>query len=194
MKSPRSHIARHCYRAGLYCLTFCVSLLLSSCATVIGPQEVEVSLTKMQEKIDQRFPIQKRVLSVVDVRLTHPRLAILPQTEKVALAVDAALSSPLLPNVLVGKLAFSGRLKLDEQQQTLVLNEVKIDQLDINTNDEDKRQQLATIANLLATQLVKEVPVYRFDPDDLRRLGVQFKPAKIATKSQSLVIIFEPQR
>ncbi len=65
--------------------------MLASCSTLIGPRDVHLSLAKMQQGLERRFPIDKRVLSVLDVKLTHPQLSLQPERERVALSVDASV-------------------------------------------------------------------------------------------------------
>src|SRR5450830_1416279 len=150
--------------------------MLASCSTLIGPRDVNVSLSKMQQGLERRFPIDKRVLSVLDVKLTHPQLSLQPERERVALSVDASVLPPFIRQSWRGSLAMSGRLVLDAQRNAVYLSEASVDK----------------VASRLADQLMHETPIYTFRPDELRYAGVQFVPTQIRTTGNGLTVTFEP--
>ena len=54
--------------------------------------------------------------------------------------------------------------------------------------DEGRQRQLARAANVIMDKLVREMPLHRFHPDDVRFSGVQFVPTRIATTPTSLIV------
>ncbi|OBV37791.1 DUF1439 domain-containing protein [Janthinobacterium psychrotolerans] len=166
--------------------------MLASCSTLIGPRDVTVSLAKMQQGLERRFPIDKRVLSLIDVRATNPQLSLQPERERVALSVDAAVTPPFLRQQWRGNLAMSGRLRLDVQRNAVYLFDASVDKLTIDGMDEAQQRQFAKVASLLADQLMHETPIYTFKPEDLRYAGVQFVPTLLRTTASGLVVSFEP--
>lgn len=166
--------------------------MLASCSTLIGPRDVNVSLAKMQQGLERRFPIDKRVLSVLDVKLTHPQLSLQPERERVALSIDASVTPPFLRQHWRGNLALSGRLVLDPQRNAVYLSEASVDKVAIDGMDEAQQRQFAKVASLVADQLMHETPIYTFKPDELRYAGVQFVPTRIQTTGNGLTVTFEP--
>ena len=165
---------------------------LASCSTLIGPRDVNVSLAKMQQGLERRFPIDKRVLSVLDVKLTHPQLTLQPERERVALSIDASVTPPFIRQNWRGNLALSGRLVLDTQRNAVYLSEASVDRVNIDGMDESQQRQFAKVASLVADQLMHETPIYTFKPDELRYAGVQFVPTRIQTTGNGLTVTFEP--
>ena len=166
--------------------------VLASCATLIGPRDVNVSLAKMQQGLERRFPIDKRVLSVLDVKLTHPQLSLQPERERVALSIDASVAPPFIRQNWRGNLAMSGRLVLDPQRNAVYLSEASVDKVSIEGMDESQQRQFAKVASLVADQLMHETPIYTFKPEELRYAGVQFVPTQIRTTGSGLTVTFEP--
>ena len=166
--------------------------VLASCSTLIGPRDVHVSLAKMQQGLERRFPIDKRVLSVLDVKLTQPQLSLQPERERVALSVDASVMPPFIRQTWRGSLAMSGRLVLDAQRNAVYLSEASVDKVNIAALDESQQRQFAKVASLVADQLMHETPIYTFKPEELRYAGVQFVPTRIQTTSSGLTVTFEP--
>ena len=166
--------------------------VLASCSTLIGPRDVNVSLAKMQQGLERRFPIDKRVLSVLEVKLTQPQLSLQPERERVALSVDASVMPPFIRQTWRGNLAMSGRLVLDVQRNAVYLSEASVDKVSINGMDESQQRQFAKVASLVADQLMHETPIYTFKPDELRYAGVQFVPTHLRTTGNGLTVTFEP--
>eukprot|EP01133_Synstelium_polycarpum_P021022 gene21022-25246_t len=130
--------------------------VLASCSTLIGPRDVNVSLAKMQQGLERRFPIDKRVLSVLDVKLTHPQLSLQPERERVALSIDASVAPPFIRQNWRGNLAMSGRLVLDPRRNAVYLSEASVDKVSIDGMDESQQRQFAKVASLVADQLIRK--------------------------------------
>ena len=170
------------------------TLLLASCSTLIGPRDVTISQAKMQQGLERRFPIDKRLLSVIDVKLFNPQVTLQPERERVALAIDATATPPFVRQQWRGNLQLSGHLVFNAQRNAVYLSEASVDKVAIAGMDEAQQRQFAKIASLLADQLMHETPIYTFKPDELRYAGVQFVPVSINTTSAGLVVRFEPAK
>jgi hypothetical protein len=164
---------------------------LSSCATILGPREVDLPLSKLQAGIDRRFPMDNRLLELFDLRLSRPQLAILPG-DRVALTVDASVAQSFLRNPLSGSLAFSGRLVVDQAKNGVYLAEPRLERFTISGMDESVSRQLSRAANGLLDRAVLDIPVYSFRMDELRYAGVQYVPTRIATTATGLRVSLEP--
>lgn len=163
--------------------------LLASCSSLIGPRQVELPLHKLQAGLDQRFPINERLLELFDVQLTQPQLAIQPEQDRVALAVQASVAPPFA-RAWTGSIAFSGRLYVDPGRAAVMMAEPRVDQLRLG-NPEAERQ-LTRVANGLIDTVARDMPVYTFDQKNLRYAGVQFVPTRIQTTRTGLLVTLEP--
>jgi hypothetical protein len=146
--------------------------LLASCANLVGPRRVELPQARLQAGLERRFPLHNRMLELFDVQLTHPRLTIQPETDRVALTLDVSVAPPFLRQSWSGTMALSGRLVLDAS----------------------RARDLGHAADLLVSQLVRDMPVYTFRTEDLRYAGIQFMPTSLRTEPGALVVTLEPQR
>ena len=165
--------------------------LLASCASLLGPREVDLPLSKLQSSLDRRFPMDNRMLELFDVRLTRPQLAV-HEGDRVSLTVDATVAQSFLRRPLAGSLAFSGRLYVDPARSGVFMAEPRIERFAIAGLDDAVQRQLARAANGLMDQLVLDIPVYTFRMDELRYAGVQYVPTRIATTPNGLRVSLEP--
>ncbi|MFC4930798.1 DUF1439 domain-containing protein [Massilia sp. GCM10023247] len=165
--------------------------LLASCASVLGPREVDLPLYKLQASLDRRFPVDNRLLELFDVRLSRPQLDVLPG-DRVSLTVDASIAQSYLRNPLAGTLAFSGRLYVDPARSGVYLAEPRVERFAVSGLDAAAQRQLARAANGLLDRAILDIPVYSFRMEDLRYAGVQYVPTRIATTANGLRVSLEP--
>ena len=170
-----------------------VCSLLSSCATFTGPRKVEIPLHKLQSGLERRFPISHRLLQIFDIRLSRPMLSIQPEQDRVAVALDASVSPPFASDAWAGSVAFSGRLYVDPGRPAVMMAEPRVDRLTIGANPEAERQ-LTRVANAMIDTVVRDTPVYSFDPNDLRYAGIHYVPTRIETTRSGLLVTLEPAK
>jgi hypothetical protein len=168
--------------------------LLTSCASLIGPREVEVPLYKLQAGIERRFPLNNRMLELFDVQLSRPQLSLPDGTDRVAIALDAHVAPPFLKQSWDGSLALSGRLVIDPARSAVFMVEPTVDRFDTAGVDQARQGQFTKVANVLMNKVVHDVPLYSFKMEDLRYAGVQFVPTRIRTRPDAVLITLEPAR
>lgn len=171
-----------------------MALVLSSCATLLGPRDVEIPLARLQESIAGRFPFNNRFLELLDIRVTNPRVTLQPESNRILTSMDTSVAPPFMKNSWTGNFAVSGQLRFDPSRNALVLAEPRVETFNVNGLDPLYANQLTRVGSLLAEQILKDVPLYTFRPEDLRYGGAVFNPTKITTRSNGLVVTFEPAR
>lgn len=175
-------------------LALAVVLLTAACATLIGPRQVDVPLARIQESIAKRFPFNNRYLDLLDVQVTNPRVTLQPETNRILTTLDTAVAPPFLKRSWTGNMAVSGQLRVDASRNALVLAEPRVEAFNVVGLDPLYANQVLKIARLLAEQMLTDYPLYTFQPADLRYAGTSLYPTKITTRSNALVITFEPVR
>lgn len=168
--------------------------LLASCASVLGPRDIDLPLHKLQAGLDKRFPLNQRMLELFQVELSRPQLVLQHDSGRIGLVTDAAVGTPFSSNAWRGNLALSGRLYIDPVRNAVLMGEPRVDRFAIAGVDEARQRQLGKIANVLMERVVADVPLYHFRPEDLRYGGVQFVPTRIATTPRGLLVSVEPVR
>ena len=167
-------------------------LAVAGCAGLTGPRQVELPLSRLQAGVERRFPLHNRMLELFDVRLSSPQVQMLPDSGRVGLALDAAVAPPFLRQSWQGRMALSGRLYIDGARGEVLMAEPRVDRFHIDGVDPAYQRQLEKVANALMQQIVSDIPVYSFRPDELRYAGVQFVPTQLRTTARGLVVTVEP--
>lgn len=169
-------------------------LLLASCASLVGPQDVEIPLSKMQGRLDERFPLRHRVLEVFDVTLARPQLGLIQNAQRVSLATDTEVRPPFTRDAWLGKLAVSGSIFLDNANNAVRLRDARVDEFVLDGVNPEAQRHLARLANVLLKNVYTDIAIYTFRPEDLRRYGVQFRPTGVRIARDAIVIRLEPVR
>jgi hypothetical protein len=179
-------------RVGKWMLALTAGGLLASCANIVGPRRVELPQARLQAGLERRFPLNNRMLQLFDVQLTHPQLAILPEIDRVALSLDVSVAPPFLRQSWRGSMALSGHLVLDAARNAVFLTDTHLERFEVEGIDAGHAQDLGRAADLLVNQMVRDVAVYSFHPEDLRYAGIQFVPTRLETRPGELVVTLEP--
>ncbi|MES2743680.1 MAG: DUF1439 domain-containing protein [Pseudomonadota bacterium] len=178
-------------RAGAFAL---LTAMLASCASLVGPRQLDVPLSRLQQGLDQRFPLHERVLDMFQVQLAHPQLSIPAGGDRVAVSMDASVAPPFMRQAWRGNLALSGRLEVDASRNAVFIRDARVDRFTVDGLNLAAQPHLANIANLITGQFTRDMPLYRFRPEDLRYAGMQFAPIAIVTQPSGLVVTFAPAR
>lgn len=168
--------------------------LLSSCASVLGPRNIDLPLHKLQAGLERRFPINHRMLELFQVELERPQLVLQHDSGRIGLSLDTAVGTLFSRQSWRGKLALSGRLYIDPVRNAVLMGEPRVDRFTVDGMDNGHQRQLGKVAKLLMEKIVADVPLYHFRPEDLRYGGVQLTPTRIATTARGLVVSVEPAR
>ena len=174
-------------------LALSMAVLLAACAALIGPRDVEVPRARLQESLERRFPFNQRYLGLFDVSAVNPRVALLPDQNRISAAMDLSVRPVIgVGGGVRGSLTVSGVPRVDAARGVLLLGEPRVEDLNIDGLERGLGSQLAGIASFLAQTLIGELPVYTFAPGTLRYAGVSFTPVKIVTLSDRVVVTFAP--
>ncbi len=168
--------------------------LLTSCSGLLGPRQVGIPLTKLQASVDRRFPMNNRLLDLFEIELSRPQLALMPDTGRIGVALDATVTPPLTRKTWRGNMGLSGRLYIDAARNAVLMAEPRVDAFVLDGIDPARQQQLAELANILMEKVAADLIVYSFRPEDLRYAGIQFVPTRIATTASGLVVTVEPAK
>lgn len=171
--------------------TVCL-LSLSACAGLFGPRQVEVPLQRLQAGLDRKFPLSQNPLNLIDIRLTNPRLTLLPEANRLSTTMDAAVAPAFTSRIWRGTFTLSGALALDPARRAVLLAQPRIDHIALDGLDPIVAEQVARAAGIVASQILRDTPLYTFGPEDFHYGGTSFTPTAITMKTGGLVVTFDP--
>lgn len=168
--------------------------LLSGCASLLPPQEIEIPLSRLQQAIQKKFPYAERYFGLLDVTLSHPVLSTQPAADRMLIALDAQVLPPLVKTPWQGELLISGSLRIDPARRAVLLTEPRLENIKLDAATGTYTSRLARLGTQLAEDLIGETVLYTFAPDAFVVAGKRFVPTGITTRKDSLVVSFEPAK
>ena len=102
---------------------------LAGCAGLIGPQTLTLSEAELQALIARAFPLQRRVLELLDVQMSAPQLRLLPDSNRLAVALVVSTQDRVFGRSARGSLRFDAALRWDAAEAAIRLTQVRVQQL-----------------------------------------------------------------
>ncbi|VVE67246.1 hypothetical protein PCA31118_02528 [Pandoraea captiosa] len=164
---------------------------LAACAGLPFGNDYTFSESQLQRALERKFPFDRRVLAVLDVNLSHPRLTLLPDRNRLAVAVDATVTHPLGGAPLTGTLAIDSALAYDPATLSVVLRDPEVETFTIDGLPERWSRQLNAAGALIATQLLQGAPIYTFKPEQLNIGGAIRQPGAITVLAHGVNVKFD---
>ena len=166
---------------------------LAGCAALFGPRTVEVTQTQLQQLMERQFPIERRYLELLDVRIAAPQLALRPAENRLATEVEVRVTDRIFKVEHRGSIALNYGLRFEPGDNSIRLTNVRVDRLDVDGAPALLRQQLDRAAVQWAEQSLNERPLYTLRPKDVEAVqGRGYRPTDIRVTPTGLVITLMP--
>ncbi|CCD39552.1 Probable transmembrane protein [Candidatus Paraburkholderia kirkii UZHbot1] len=183
MTEPIAPLRRRFVLAGLMSL---LALALTSIAQAASnsifpfiPDHYTFSTQQVQDAVARKFPLQRTASQIFDVVLSHPVVGMAADRNRVTVRVDARLSTPFIPNPVIGAFTLSTQLGYDAPSRSVILVSPSVDDAQYN-------QQIAAVGAQLAAQLLDRYPIHTFKPEELQFAGVSYEPGTITVLTNGI--------
>lgn len=178
-------------RRGIWVLP--VVLVLAGCATVAPPRTITLSEADVVRLLEQRAPLQRRLLDVLDVRINRPTVRLLPASNRIATELDVTTTERMSGRTYGGRMAVDYGLRYDDAVQAIRLTQVKVNRIEIDNLPSPQQAGLARLGKLIAENLLNDLVIYRFKPADLRSAeGQGYKPGGVTVTSRGVEVALAP--
>lgn len=160
-----------------------------------GQPSYTVSQAQLQQAVAQRFPQRYQVAGLVELAVKSPQLRLLPEQNRLAMAVDLNASGPTLGRSHAGTFDIEFALRYEASDQTLRAHQLQVRSLRMEGLSPGATELLqATLPGLVRDNL-REVVVHRLRPEDLALPdGMGLRPDTLTVTRDGLVVGFVPKR
>lgn len=159
---------------------------LAGCAGLGGPQVITLGQAELDNLLARKFPMTRRVLELLDVTLSAPRLQLLPERNRIAVLLDLASRERLSGLAGRARLDFDSALRYEPRDATLRLTQVRVQQLSLDGGGPPgpaattpagtgAASRLARLGQSLVETALEDLTLYSVPAErlaDLRRLGL----------------------
>ena len=171
------------------------TLDLAGCISLLGPRTVDVSQARLQELVDARFPVKRRLFDAIDVMLGSPRITLQPDANRIAVevTVGAGNDEGAVRTAMSGSLVVSEGLRFEPSDNTVRLVDVRIEHFAIDGLPASWQRQLERLGKPLAKSLLDDQVLYALRPKDIAGLeGRGLRPAELRVTATGLRITLVP--
>lgn len=172
MPTSRRHLLRNAAGgAGLALLMGGPAFLLGGCGSLLGPREVLITQTQLQDRLARRFPLDRQLMQLLDVQLQAPVLSMLPERNRVQAQVPVVLKNRLAGGPPVrGSVAVSFGLRFEPADLSLRLTDLALERLEAPGLPPALERMLGGLGSWVADEALRDVTVHQWQPQDLQTL------------------------
>jgi hypothetical protein len=141
--------------------------MLPGCAAVPGPRSVTISEEELTRHLAQRFPVDRRLLDWIDLRLETPRVLLRPDTNRVAVDMGLEIRERLSWRSFPLQIGLDSALRYDAGSGAVVLSDVKVQRLGVIGLPEEVAPVVLQLGAPLAERLLEGMAIHRFTQQQL---------------------------
>lgn len=166
---------------------------LAGCAAFY-PREIGLSEAELLSALATRFPAERRVMQIFDLKLARPRLKLLPADNRIAIALDLGLQDSVLRRQMDGGLGFTTTLRYDAGRQSVVLSGVRADSASIDGLPRVLAGTVNQWGGWLAEQLLEGAVVRKVSDDELKQVRSRgLHPGAIRVTDRGVALTLEEE-
>jgi hypothetical protein len=171
-------------------------LVLTACSSMRpGPRQVDVSERRLLALVAKQFPVQRRYLELFEVTLSDPSLRLMPEVNRIGTRLNFAASTVLnRAQPWLGQLELSYGLRYQASDLTVRLDAVRLEGFQLAGVPSSYASALSGAGTQLAENLLQDLVVHRFKPEDLRRVdGMGYQPGTLTVVPGGLRLQLDPK-
>lgn len=169
-------------------------LSLSSCATMMGDRTVNVTGDQIAQKLNEKLALPIQLMKIFNMNLSNSVVNFDKTTGRMITTMDTKLSSELFEKTLNGKLGISGKMRFDAATQSVVLDEPKIENLDLDGVGGDFSKIFNAMAKTVGGEMLTGLTLYKVKPEDLKFGGTTYAPKDMVVTDNGLQLTLSPAK
>jgi hypothetical protein len=168
-----------------------VVVAVAGCAGLMGPPTLWISEGELAALARREFPLDRRLLDVLETRVSNPRLQLLSDRNRIAAQLDIAARDRVFGGSWQGELDFDAALRWEAADQTLRLDQVQVRDLRLATRGDAARTAGERLGAAMAERVLDRFVLYRLPADraaELQRQGL--RPDRVRVTPRGVEVTF----
>ena len=158
------------------------ALALIGCASLIGTRDVDISESQLNLLLARQFPMERKVLEVIDLNISNPQIHLLPQANRVGTELDVSALDRLFGSTAMGHVSLDYGLRFQPSDHTIRMTQVRVRELTLSSGSNNLRGASQRIGGLVAENALENLVLYRMKPaqaDEMDRLNLVASPITV---------------
>jgi hypothetical protein len=172
------------------------ALLLAGCAGLGVPRSITLSESELQAQLAKRFPMQRSLLDLLDLRLSDPLVRLDASANRLATELTLSGSERRSGRSLQGRLALDYGLRYEPADGSIRLVQPRVDSLQLGEVpglSPRRAEMLQNMGIALAERLLDDLVLYRISSERLATLrSAGYQPGVLQVRPDGLEITIEP--
>jgi len=174
-------------------LLLAVMALYAGCAQWLQPQTVVISEAELNQRLAVRFPLDRRLLEVLEVHVEAPLLHLLPDEDRLTLDLSLHVRDRLSAQTYEARMNLAAALRLQAQDQTVRLRDVRVTAWRVDKPGSSANATMQRVGGLIGEMALEGAVIYAFKPEQLERLArAGFQPGRLQIGPGGLMLQVEP--
>ena len=166
---------------------------LVGCASVVAPRVITLSEKDLSRQIERQFPLERSLLGALTIRVETPRVSLLPESNRIGTELDFSGSLARSARTSRGQIALDYALRYDEPSKSVRLTQVRVTRLQFDGLRDQPKAAVDKFGTMLAEQVLHDLPLYRFKPEDLKNAeGKGLRPGSVTVRQRGVEITLVP--
>lgn len=171
-----------------------LTVLLGACASLLGPRTFTLSEHELSQRLAERFPVDRRLLDMLDVRIAAPRVTLQPAANRIGVELDLSLADMLSRRKFPLALSLDSGLRYDTLQSAVTLADVRVQSLRSDALPASLAATVQRFGAPLAEQVLEGTVVHRFTPEQVQLAqGQGLEPGAIDVTPRGVRITLLPR-
>ena len=177
--------------SALWAAVLALMALLSGCAGLIGTHDVDISESQLTLLLARQFPMERKVLEVIDLDITNPQLTLIPQGNRVGTQLDVAAVDRLFGNTATAHIKLDYGLRFQLSDHTIRMTQVRVRELTLASGSSNLHGAAQRIGGLVAEGALENLVLYRMKPaqaDEMDRLDLVASPITVTPQGLHMTV------
>ena len=158
-----------------------------------GSKTVTIAPEQLQATIAKRFPYQQKLADVLDLKIMSPRLALLPDTNRIGTELDLNLLERIGGRTYTGTMALDYGLRFERSDNSVRMTGVRVSSVKLNNVPEPFNEAISRHMPRMAEQLLSNYALHTFSEQDMSLVsGLGFEPGEIKVTPKGLRVTLDP--
>lgn len=160
----------------------------------MGDRTVNVTGDQIAQKLNEKLALPIQLMKIFNMNLSNSVVNFDKTTGRMTTTMDTKLSSELFEKTLNGKLGISGKMRFDAATQSVVLDEPKIENLDLDGVGGDFSKIFNAMAKTVGGEMLTGLTLYKVKPEDLKFGGTTYAPKDMVVTDNALQLTLSPAK
>lgn len=155
----------------------------------------KISARELHDALSARFPVRFGVTGLLDVRISAPRLLLLPARNRLGAGLVAQVGGMQMQQAQYAELDLAFALRYEPVDRTVRAHELELTGLRAPGLLPDTTQLLQRLLPRMAREAVGEIVLHRFSARELALPDTMgFEPDEIRVLEDGLLVLFGPKQ